>query len=84
MKGSVAIRERNLSSWVSRLADALLIVLAHLLATLFRDGATLIDVRRFVATLLGVVVFRIVADANGLYSPTLRSAPRRVEIGKTC
>ena len=83
MKGSVAIHERNLSTWVSRLADAVLIVLAHLLATFFRDDSTLIDVKRSAATLLGVLVFSIVADANGLYSPTLRSAPRRVEIGKT-
>src|SRR5688572_22494587 len=60
MKASVAIHERNLSTWVSRLADALLIVLAHLIATFFRDGATLIDVRRSVATLLGVVIFSIV------------------------
>src|SRR5687768_11092808 len=56
MKASVAIHERNLSTWVSRLADALLIVLAHLIATFFRDDATLIDVKGSVATLLGVII----------------------------
>jgi putative colanic acid biosynthesis UDP-glucose lipid carrier transferase len=64
------------------LADAGLIVLAHQLAMFLREETTLIDVRTATATLLAVAIFNIIADANGLYSATLRSAPRRVEIGK--
>jgi putative colanic acid biosynthesis UDP-glucose lipid carrier transferase len=82
MKGSVAINERDLSTWVARLTDAGVIVISHLIATCFRADVTLGNVLTSVATLLAVVVFSIIGDANGLYSSTLRSAPRRVEVGK--
>jgi putative colanic acid biosynthesis UDP-glucose lipid carrier transferase len=82
MKGSVAINERDLSTWVARLTDAGVIVISHLIATYFRVDVTLAQALTSVATLLAVVVFSIIADANGLYSSTLRSAPRRVEVGK--
>jgi putative colanic acid biosynthesis UDP-glucose lipid carrier transferase len=82
MKGSVAFNERNLGTWVARLTDALVIVIAHLVATYFRPEVTLAQGFTSVATLLAVAAFWILADANGLYSSTLRSAPRRVEVGK--
>src|SRR5689334_23022464 len=82
MRESVAIHERGLTSWFARLADASMIVIAHLIATYFREDVKLIQVVTSVATLLAVMTFGIIADANGLYSSTLRSAPRRVEIGK--
>src|SRR5687768_15362927 len=82
MKGSVAIHERNLSTWVARLTDAVVIVIAHVIATYFRADVTMAQSLTSVATLLAVAIFSIIADANGLYSSTLRSAPRRVEVGK--
>jgi putative colanic acid biosynthesis UDP-glucose lipid carrier transferase len=82
MRESVAIHERSLSTWFTRLTDASMIVIAHLIATYFREDVQLIQVVTSVATLLAVMTFGIIADANGLYSSTLRSAPRRVEIGK--
>jgi putative colanic acid biosynthesis UDP-glucose lipid carrier transferase len=82
MKESVAIHERGLSTWFARLTDASMILIAHLIATYFREDVKLIQVVTSVATLLAVMTFGIIADANGLYSSTLRSAPRRVEIGK--
>jgi putative colanic acid biosynthesis UDP-glucose lipid carrier transferase len=76
------MHERGLSTWFARLTDASMIVIAHLIATYFREDVKLIQVVTSVATLLAVMTFGIIADANGLYSSTLRSAPRRVEIGK--
>jgi putative colanic acid biosynthesis UDP-glucose lipid carrier transferase len=82
MKGGIAMHERNLSTWFARVADASLIVLAHQVAMFTRSYTTLLDVRTATATVLAIAIFNIIADANGLYSATVRSAPRRVEIGK--
>jgi putative colanic acid biosysnthesis UDP-glucose lipid carrier transferase len=81
-KGSVLFQERNLSAWFARFLDAFLIFIAHYIATFFRETTTLLDPQLAIGTLVAVAVFSIVADANGLYRPTLRSAPSKVELGK--
>src|SRR4051812_17282355 len=81
-KGSVLEQERNLSAWFARFSDAGLIFAAHYVATFFRDWRTLLDPQLALGTLLAIAVFLIIGDANGLYRPTLRSAPSKVELGK--
>jgi putative colanic acid biosynthesis UDP-glucose lipid carrier transferase len=81
-KGSVLFQERNLSAWFARFLDASLIVLAHFVATFFKEETSLLDLELAVGTLVAVAVFSIVGDANGLYRSTLRSAPSKVELGK--
>jgi putative colanic acid biosynthesis UDP-glucose lipid carrier transferase len=65
-----------------RLLDVGLIVLAHYLATFVREDTSLAGINEAIATLLAVATFNIIADANGLYRGTLRSAPGKVEVGK--
>jgi putative colanic acid biosynthesis UDP-glucose lipid carrier transferase len=81
-KGSVLYQERNLSAWFARFIDASLIFVAHYVATFFRDYATLLDPQLAISTLVAIAVFTVIGDANGLYRPTLRSAPAKVELGK--
>ncbi|MDB4972632.1 MAG: Capsular polysaccharide synthesis enzyme CpsA, sugar transferase [Myxococcaceae bacterium] len=81
-KGSVLQQERNLSAWFARFSDSGLIFAAHYVATFFRDWRTLLDPQLALGTLLAIAVFLIIGDANGLYRPTLRSAPAKVELGK--
>ncbi len=81
-KGSVLFQERNLSAWFARFLDAGLIFVAHYIATFFRDTWPLLNPQLLIGTLVAVAVFSIVADANGLYRSTLRSAPSKVELGK--
>jgi putative colanic acid biosynthesis UDP-glucose lipid carrier transferase len=81
-EGSVPLQERNLSSWLARLIDASLIFLAHYLATFSREYLSVFDPQLALGTLVAVAVFSIIADANGLYRPALRSSPAKVELGK--
>jgi putative colanic acid biosynthesis UDP-glucose lipid carrier transferase len=81
-KGPLVTPEGNRSAWFSRLSDAMLIVVAHYVATFARDGEGLRQPRNAIATLLAVVIFSVVADANGLYRSTLRSSPIKIELAK--
>src|ERR1700760_4431296 len=81
-KGSVLQQERNLSAWFARFLDAGLIFAAHYVATFSRDWRSLLEPELALGTLLAAATFIIIGDANGLYRPTLRSAPPKVELGK--
>src|SRR4029078_8490788 len=46
------------------------------------EAASMDGSHTIAGTLVAAVTFNVIADANGLYRPTLRSASRKVEIGK--
>jgi putative colanic acid biosysnthesis UDP-glucose lipid carrier transferase len=82
VNSSVAIGDRGPSVWISRLVDAFLVVMAHWLPTVLFPNESLWRPHELVASLVAIVLFGIIADANGLYRAMLSAAPSRVESGK--
>jgi putative colanic acid biosynthesis UDP-glucose lipid carrier transferase len=80
--GPLVSLEGNRSAWFARLGDAAVVVLSYYIATFTRGYEHLSDPRNALAALMAMVLFSLVADANGLYRSTLRSSPTKVEIGK--
>ncbi len=80
-KGAIASGDRRGAVWIARIVDSFVITFAHWLAAFVREEKFATS-HILVATVLAVGVFNVVADANGLYRDSLRSAPRKVELGR--
>ncbi len=80
-KGAIASGARRGAVWLARIVDSIVITFAHWLASFARDEVFFTS-HVLVATVLAIGVFNVAADANGLYRDSLRSAPRKVELGR--
>jgi putative colanic acid biosynthesis UDP-glucose lipid carrier transferase len=80
--GPLVSLEGNRSAWFARLVDASFVILGYYIATFARPYELLREPRNALAAFMAMVLFSLVADANGLYRSTLRSSPAKVEIGK--